>query len=63
MVSRAAALFPIASIHSGEGPIKTRLLSAHARAKSEFSAKNPYPGCIACAPVLIAAAIIDDITK
>ena len=41
MVSRAAALLPMRSMHSGDGPMNTRSFSAQARAKSAFSAKKP----------------------
>ena len=34
-------LLPMRSMHSAEGPMNTRSLSAHARAKSAFSAKKP----------------------
>ena len=41
MVSRAADLSPMRSMHSGEGPMNTMSLSMQARAKSAFSAKKP----------------------
>ena len=34
----------------GLGPIHTRPAAMTARAKSAFSARNPYPGCTASAP-------------
>ena len=38
------------------GPMNTSPASAHARANPAFSARKPYPGCTACAPVPAAAA-------
>lgn len=35
--------------------MKTRPASAHARANAAFSARKPYPGWTACAPVRAAA--------
>jgi len=51
----AEILSPITSIASGDGPMKTMPASAQARANSAFSARNPNPGWIACAPVRCAA--------
>ena len=56
--SRALVLEAIASIASGEGPMKTRPASAHARAKSGFSARKPKPGWMASAPARRATAMI-----
>ena len=39
--SRARVLEPIASMASGEGPMKTMPASRHARAKAAFSARKP----------------------
>ena len=57
-VALAVALSPIFVIHSGLGPINVILCSSHIEANLAFSDKNPYPGCIASAPVISAAAII-----
>ena len=57
-VALARILSPIASIAAGGGPMKVRPASAQARANAAFSARNPYPGCTACAPVWRAAATI-----
>jgi len=37
--------------------MKTSPAVAQASANDAFSARNPYPGCTACAPVARAAAI------
>jgi hypothetical protein len=37
----APALWPIAAIASGEGPMNTRPASRQARAKASFSARKP----------------------
>jgi hypothetical protein len=50
-----ASSVPIASMAPAEGPTKAKPCASHADAKFEFSDKNPYPGCIAVAPALIAA--------
>ena len=47
---------PISSIEAGGGPIHTRPAASTARANAAFSARNPYPGWIAPAPELRAAA-------
>ena len=44
IVWRAATFEPMSSIASGGGPIQTRPAASTARAKSAFSARNPYPG-------------------
>lgn len=46
-VSLARILSPMSEMASAGGPMKTSPASAHARAKSAFSARNPYPGCTA----------------
>ena len=48
---REEILSPMISIASGGGPIHATPRDAMARAKSAFSAKNPYPGCTASAPL------------
>ncbi len=52
---RAAVLLPISAIASGVGPMKVSPASRQADAKSSFSARKPYPGCTASAPVRFAA--------
>lgn len=54
-VSLARILSPIREIASADGPMKTSPASAQARAKAAFSARKPYPGCTAWAPVRAAA--------
>ena len=54
-VRLAAILSPMAAIAPGGGPTKTRPFSAQARASAGFSARNPYPGCTASAPLRRAA--------
>ena len=49
--SRALILSPIVSIASGGGPTKVAPAPATARAKAAFSARKPYPGCTASAPL------------
>jgi hypothetical protein len=43
---------------AGGGPMKTSPAAAHASANAAFSARKPYPGWIAWAPVARAAAMI-----
>jgi hypothetical protein len=43
---------------SGGGPMKTRPCSLQTSEKSAFSERNPYPGWIACAPLMSAAEMI-----
>ena len=57
MVSRATDLSPMRSMASGDGPMNVSPDSAHARAKAAFSARKPYPGCTASAPLMTAAEI------
>ena len=52
------ALFPIIWIESAEGPMKTSPLSLAIWAKRAFSARKPYPGWMASAPVISAAAMM-----
>lgn len=54
-VSLARILSPISVMAEAGGPMKVSPASAHARAKPAFSARNPYPGWTACAPVRRAA--------
>ncbi len=63
IVSRADALSPMRSMHSADGPMNTRSLSTHARANSAFSARKPYPGWMASAPVFFAAAMMFGMTR
>ncbi len=54
-VSLARILSPIRAMASAGGPMKTSPASSQARAKPAFSARKPYPGWTACAPVRAAA--------
>ena len=54
-VCRALALSPIRRMTSGRGPIQPILHSSSTSAKWAFSARNPYPGWTASAPVISAA--------
>ena len=54
----AVILSPIDSMASDEGPIQIMPSSVTAFANDAFSDKNPYPGCIASEPVLLAASMI-----
>jgi hypothetical protein len=56
--SRAATLSPIRRIDWAVGPTKISPAASTAAANSEFSARNPYPGWMASAPVAFAAARI-----
>jgi len=58
IVSRAVALSPIERICSGVGPMKVIPDRVQISLNSAFSARNPYPGWIASAPVTSAAAMI-----
>jgi hypothetical protein len=58
IVFRAAALSPMSRICSAVGPMKAMLLAAHVSANSAFSARKPYPGWMASAPVISAAAMM-----
>ena len=55
MVLRAAALSPIRSMLSGDGPMNLMPCSRQRRLNAERSARNPYPGWMASAPVCVAA--------
>ena len=55
---RAGTFSPIAAMASAPGPMKVIPASAQARANSWFSLRKPYPGWIASAPVLRAAAMM-----
>ena len=63
MVRRAVALSPISRICSGVGPMKVIFDAAQISANSAFSARNPYPGWIASAPVISAAAMMRGIFR
>ena len=58
IVAFAVALSPILSIISAEAPINLMPFSAHILENLAFSDKKPYPGWIASALVISAAAII-----
>ena len=60
---RAASLSPSAAIDSLPGPTKASPASSTGRANSARSARNPYPGWIASAPVLAAASRIASIRR
>ena len=62
-VALAVALSPIFIIHSGLGPINAILCISQIFPNLAFSDKNPYPGWIASAPVISAAAMILGIFK
>ena len=62
-VSLAVALSPIIFISSGLGPINTILFCEQIFANDAFSARNPYPGCIASLFVISAAEIMLGIFK
>ena len=53
-----SALSPMTLIVSGLGPMKIKPESITCCAKSPFSDKKPYPGCIASDDVAFAASII-----
>ena len=53
----------VAAIAAALGPINVMPAAVTARAKSAFSDKNPYPGCTASAPVILAAVIMASIFK
>ena len=55
---RAPSLSPSASITAAVGPMNVRPASATARAKVARSARNPYPGWTAWAPVEVTASRI-----
>src|ERR1041385_833719 len=51
MRCRDSVFDPMASIDSGDGPMKVSPASAQARATAAFSAGKPYPGWVAGGPV------------
>ena len=55
IVSLALALSPIFLIVSDFGPMNVMLQDSHCSAKSAFSDKNPYPGCMASTSAISAA--------
>ena len=61
--ARAAILSPIRRICADVGPIKVIPCLSTISAKSAFSDKKPYPGCMASAPVITAAEIIAGLFK
>ena len=58
MVALAVALSPILSIISAEAPMNLIPFSAHILENLAFSERKPYPGWMASALVISAAAII-----
>jgi len=58
-VRRASDLLPISLMASADGPMKARPHSPTISAKWAFSARKPYPGWIASAPVIRAADITE----
>ena len=63
IVFLAVALSPILRIDSADGPINLIPCFVQMSTKSALSDINPYPGCIASAPVIIAVDIIAGILK
>src|SRR5690554_4381605 len=63
MVALAVALSPILLIMSGVAPINLMLYSSQILENSAFSDKNPYPGWIASALVISAAAMMRGIFR
>ena len=63
MVALAVALSPIFEIISAEAPINFIWCSSHILENFAFSERKPYPGCIASAFVISAAAMILDILR
>jgi hypothetical protein len=55
MIRFASILLPMARIAAGGGPMNVSPAAAHRSANSAFSARKPYPGCTASAPVARAA--------
>ena len=60
---RAEILSPMISIASGGGPIQVTSRSVMARAKSAFSAKNPYPGCTASARLRVITSMMASVFR
>lgn len=54
-VSSLHLLIPMSLMADAGGPINMIPSFEHSSANSTFSERNPYPGCIAWAPVLKAA--------
>ena len=54
----AVALSPISRICSAVGPMNVMLDASQVSANAALSARNPYPGWIASAPVSSAAAMM-----
>ncbi len=61
--TRDSTLFPNSRIASAPGPMNVIFSSAHRSGSRGFSARNPYPGCIASQPVRWAASIILSISR
>ena len=62
-VFRASVLEPIVRMAYAEGPISLIFSFSHRSANSGFSARKPYPGWMASAPVLFATSMILSITR
>ena len=60
MARFAAILSPIVRIDCGVGPMNAKPALSTCSAKSAFSARNPYPGWMACAPLASAASRMAD---
>ena len=58
MVALAEALSPMASIISGEAPMNLMSFSPHTLENWAFSERKPYPGWMASALVISAAAMM-----
>ena len=54
----AASLSPILARTSDLGPMNLIPASSQAFAKSAFSERKPYPGCMASAPLLLASSMM-----
>src|SRR6185436_18480996 len=63
IVFRAAALSPMVRICDGVGPMNAMFDAMQVSANSAFSARNPYPGWIASAPAISAAAMMRGILR
>ncbi len=59
----AVILLPTVSMDLPDGPMKTTPIFSHSLANSGFSARKPYPGCIASAPVFSATSRILSIRR
>jgi hypothetical protein len=60
---RAETLFPIRRIAAAPGPMKTMPAASQASGRSGFSERNPYPGWIASALLVLTAAMIRSIER